>query len=128
MINLLTFIRIHWISITLLILAAITALSLWPLQSLPSVPGTDKIHHLIAYAGLILPMALRQPKHWLLICLFLIGWGGAIEIVQPYANRYGEWLDVAANTAGVVCGLLIAQLINHLCPISSNRQPKSNRE
>jgi hypothetical protein len=22
-----------------------------------------------------------------------------IELIQPYVNRYGEWLDLAANTA-----------------------------
>ena len=122
MINLLTFIRTHWISITLFILATITALSLWPPEFLPSVPGTDKTHHLIAYTGLMLPTALRKPKYWLLIGLFFIGWSGAIEIVQPYVNRYGEWLDLAANTAGVICGLLIAQLINYRFPTGSNAQ------
>jgi VanZ family protein len=122
MMILLTFIRTNWISITLLTLAAITALSLWPLEFLPSVPGSDKTHHFIAYAGLMLPTALRKPKYWLLIGLFFIGWSGAIEILQPYVNRYGEWLDLAANTAGIVCGLLIAQMINHFYPAIPDSQ------
>jgi hypothetical protein len=25
-----------------------------------------------------------------------------IEIIQPYVNRYGEWLDFLANTIGVI--------------------------
>jgi VanZ family protein len=113
MIALLTFIRGNWIAITLFTLAAITTLSLWPLEFLPSVPGSDKTHHFIAYAALMLPTALHKPKYWLLIGLSFIAWSCAIELLQPYVNRYGEWLDLAANTAGVVCGLLIAQLINH---------------
>ncbi|MCI5136738.1 MAG: VanZ family protein, partial [Candidatus Electrothrix sp. AW2] len=30
---------------------------------------------------------------------------------QPLVNRYGEWLDMAANTAGVGGGILVAQIV-----------------
>ena len=33
---------------------------------------------------------------------------GAIELIQPYVNRYGEWLDLGANGLGLVVGILIA--------------------
>ena len=33
--------------------------------------------------------------------------GGVIEIIQPYANRYGEWDDFAANGAGVMMGAIL---------------------
>ena len=98
--------------ISLFILTVITLLSLYPLESLPSVPGSDKTHHFIAYAALMFPAALKKPKYWPFIGLFFVGWSGAIELIQPYANRYGEWLDPAANTAGIVCGLLMAQVAN----------------
>jgi hypothetical protein len=117
MITLMTFIRTYWIAITLITLAAITALSLWPLEKLPSVPGSDKIHHLIAYAALMFPTVLRKPNYWPLIGLIIISWSGAIELLQPYVNRYGEWPDMTANTIGLVCGLLAAQLINRFFPV-----------
>jgi hypothetical protein len=105
-------IKNHWIVLTLFNLLVITFLSLYPLESLPSVPGSDKSHHLIAYAALMFPTALRQAKYWQFISLFFVCWGGVIELLQPYVNRYGEWLDMAANTLGIVGSLLIARLIN----------------
>ena len=107
-------IKDHWVVCTVTALAAITFLSLWPLEQLPSVPGTDKTHHLIAYAFLMFPTALRKPKNWMLIGLFFIAYSGAVELIQPYVNRYGEWLDMLANTTGVVCGALAAGLVNVL--------------
>jgi hypothetical protein len=67
------------------------------------------------------PTALRKPKNWKLISLFFIAYSGAIEILQPYVNRYGEWLDMAANTTGIACGLLLAQLIINFFPVIANR-------
>lgn len=120
MIRLLTIIKTNWIVFTLCTLAVITTLSLWPLEKLPSAPGTDKTHHLIAYAVLMFPTALRKPNKWILFGLLFISYSGAIELFQPYVNRYGEWLDMAANTAGVVCGLIIAELINNFFPAISH--------
>lgn len=117
MIWLLTFIRLYWLAITLLSLTSITLLSLYPLDSLPSVPGSDKTHHFIAYGLLMFPAALRKPNHWLFIAVFFVFWSGGIELIQPYVNRYGEWLDMMANTAGIGCGILMAKIIMHLCPI-----------
>lgn len=82
------------------------------------VPGSDKTHHLIAYGALMFPTALRKPKYWLLMGVFFAFWGGAIELIQPYVNRYGEWLDVAANITGLGCGLLVAWIINWFGPIN----------
>jgi VanZ family protein len=113
---LLTIIRTYWIYITLFLLVVITLLSLTPLPSLPAVPGSDKIQHFIAYGALMFSIALRKPKYWLWIAFFLISWSGVIELLQPYVNRYGDWMDMAANSGGVVCGILLAQLINWLFP------------
>ena len=120
MITLLNHIKSYWIAFTLFTLAVITTLSLWPLENLPSVPGSDKIHHFIAYAALMFPTALRKPNHWKSIGLFFIACSGVIELLQPYVNRYGEWLDMAANITGVVCGLLLAELIIYFFPVHLN--------
>jgi hypothetical protein len=116
----LNIIKAHWSIVTLATLAAITFLSLWPLNTLPSVPGTDKTHHLIAYTLLMFPTALRKPKNWMLIGLLFIAYSAAIELIQPYVNRYGEWMDMLANSAGVVCGALAAGLINFISSHKKN--------
>lgn len=121
MTGLLFFIKTNWAVFTLITLAAITTLSLWPLDELPSIPGTDKTHHIIAYAFLMLPTALRKPNKWLLFGLFFIVYSGGIELLQPYVNRYGEWWDMGANTAGVVLGVIIAGLLNFFFPVILDR-------
>ena len=120
MIRLLTLIKTNWIVITLCFLTIITILSLWPLDELPSVPGSDKTHHLIAYAVLMFPTALRKPDKWILFTLFFIAYSAVIELLQPYVNRHGEWLDVLANTTGLFCGWILAVLVDFLFPVNSS--------
>ena len=105
-------IKAYWWQITLALLSAITVVSLYPHASLPAIPGTDKSHHLIAYAVLVFPTALRRPHRWRLIMLFFILCGGMIELIQPYVNRQGEWREMLANTSGVILGALLAHLVN----------------
>lgn len=111
MIKVLVFLQSHWIAFTILTLTVITTLSLWPQEQLPSLPGTDKIHHIIAYAALMFPIALRKPYKWIIYGLFFIAYSGAIELLQPYVNRYSEWLDMAANALGVFGGIIAAEFI-----------------
>ena len=118
---LLTSIKKYWIFSTLFILTLITILSLWPLATLLSVPGTDKTHHFIAYATLMLPTALRKPKYWLAITLFFIACSGAIELLQPYVNRYCEFKDLLANIAGLVCGFIIAKILKRLFSVDTQQ-------
>jgi hypothetical protein len=35
-------------------------------------------------------------------------------VIQPYVNRHGEWLDMLANAAGVLCGIALATVIRTL--------------
>lgn len=118
----LNFLAFYWLPITAVVLASITILSLAPLQELPPAPGSDKLHHLIAYAALVTPLALRKPKHWWLIVCFFLAFSGVVELVQPYVNRYGEWLDMAANSLGLLCGLLIAELVSFIYPEKSKQK------
>ena len=105
-------IKQYWLVISAIILFLITSLSLTPMPHLPTVPGSDKTHHFIAYAALFFPAALARPKHWMLIGLLFVFWSGAIELIQPYVNRYGEWLDMLANCIGLLCGFALAWLTN----------------
>lgn len=101
----------YWFILSTCILLIITTLSLLPLDKLPSAPGSDKTHHLIAYAALVFPTALRKPNRWMWLVVFFVFYSGLIELIQPYVNRYGEWLDLLANTAGVACGVALATVI-----------------
>lgn len=104
----------YWIALSVFNIFLVSALSLTPLEHLPVAPGSDKLHHFIAYACVIFPCALVRPKYWTAAVLLVIAWGGVIELIQPFVNRYGEWLDVAANTLGIFIGILSATLTNYL--------------
>jgi VanZ family protein len=116
---LIDFISRFWLAITAVMLVLITAGSLFPADYLPPAPGSDKSHHFIGYCALMLPAALRRPKYWLVMALGFIAWSGLIEIIQPHVNRYGEWLDLVANSVGVLIAILISYGIHWLLP--SNR-------
>ena len=102
------FINKHWLAISIMILAGITLLSLAPLKELPEAPGSDKTHHLIAYTALAYPASLRRPAGWETIIILFAVYSGLIELIQPYVNRYGEWLDFFANLFGLLLGSLLA--------------------
>lgn len=105
--SVLSSIQVYWKPVTIFLLLVIVLLSLYPLPELPALPGTDKTHHLIAYCALAFPVALKSPERLRSILLLFVMFGGAIELIQPYVNRYGEWLDFVANTAGVTLGATI---------------------
>ncbi len=111
--SLLHLIKTNWLACTALTLAAITVLSLRPV-TVPDVPGGDKTLHLVAYAALMFPAGLRRPKQLAAIFFFFFLYSGAIELIQPYVNRCGEWLDLAANILGLFCGLLLAEVLRRL--------------
>lgn len=50
----------------------------------------------------------RDQIKWLLFIVGFLVCSGVIELVQPYVNRYGEWLDLGANGLGLVVGILTA--------------------
>lgn len=104
--------RKYWHIVTALLMVLIAGASLWPADMLPKVPGTDKSHHFIAYALLMLPTALYKTKHRLIIAFGFLLFSGAIELIQPFVNRYGEWLDLLANGLGLLCGFVLAWLLN----------------
>ena len=106
--NIHQFITQYWLILTSIVLVLISLGSLLPAPELPKVPGTDKTHHFIAYCALMLPAALARPKHWLYIALAFVLYSGVIELIQPYVNRYGEWLDLLANLGGIVIAILFS--------------------
>lgn len=109
--SLVTWVQQRGVMLSVIFLLLTTVLSLFPADELPPFPGTDKTHHFIAYAAIMLPITLKYPRYWGLFGVFVIAYSGVIELIQPYVNRYGEWLDLAANSGGVLLGGLIALLI-----------------
>ena len=104
----------NWKIYTTLIFIIITFLSLYPLKEQPSIPGSDKIHHLIAYSALSIGVGLRKPSNYLLIIVFFSFYSGLIEIVQPYVNRFGEIEDFLFNNLGIFIGLTLGIVINKI--------------
>ena len=101
-----------WKPTTILILSIILFLSLYPLPMLPIMNvGNDKLYHFIAYLSLVLPIGYAQPKYKFLYLFTLILISGIIEVIQPYVNRYSEWLDFLANTLGILIGFLIGRIV-----------------
>jgi VanZ family protein len=90
-----------------LIALAILIVCLLPGSDLPHVPLTDKIEHLIAYAGLSAPLAVALgPKRLWMTLVLAIAYGGFVEIAQGLAatGRSASWLDALANAIGAVLG------------------------
>lgn len=76
--------------------------------------SSDKIDHLLGFAALLFPAALlyRHALYWLLPSA--IAFGGAIELIQPYVNRKGEWGDFWANAIGAVIGVMIGLFLRYV--------------
>ena len=104
----------NWKIYTYLIFILITLLSLYPLQEQPNIPGSDKIHHLIAYSALAIGVGLRRPSNYVLIIIFFSFYSGLIEIIQPYVNRFREIEDFLFNNLGILIGLTLGIFINKI--------------
>ena len=96
------------IGLTVVLGFVITALTLFPI-SLPQPVGSgpDKAYHLIAFAGLMLPVSVLYPRALLWLIPFALIFGGAIELIQPFVSRGGEWADFVADAVGVGGGVAI---------------------
>ena len=78
------------------------------MPELPAAAGSDKMHHIAAFAFWSMMLWIYPGKGNTTLWLFIIFWGGAIELIQPYVNRHGEWLDFSADVFGAFLGLLLA--------------------
>lgn len=96
-----------------MVLGGVLFLSLLPNTALPPVDlGWDKANHVAAFAvlGLLGWWSFPQARGRLLVMLLL--YGLAIEGLQALtADRQAEWLDVVADTVGLVMALAVAGLM-----------------
>ncbi len=101
-------------ALTLSALLAITIglVSLTPLAAFPlKPPGGDKVHHFLAFTTLTIWLPMQRPRDafWLLPLAVL--YGGLIELIQPYVNRWAEWEDFLADSIGAITGTTIGLAI-----------------
>ncbi len=102
-----------WPYTTFLLLCFVTYASLFPLPELDGrwFRHADKVKHMMAYAALALPVALARPRlAWALSVVFVM-WSGVMELLQPYAHRHRDLLDLIANTIGLGSGLISAHIL-----------------
>jgi uncharacterized protein YfiM (DUF2279 family) len=93
-------------AVTLTIALAIALGTLLPNEQLPDTQTSDKAIHLIAFALLTLPLSFAGAVDKVRLVMVSVCFGAAIELIQPYAGRSGEWLDFGADAAGVALGVL----------------------
>jgi VanZ family protein len=97
--------RIMALGLTLVLSIIITILTLLPVSAPQGVPGTDKAHHLLGFAALTLPSALLYPRSLAIVLPCSLLFGGAIELIQPYVGRKGEFADFFADAVGALIGV-----------------------
>ncbi|MEW6131577.1 MAG: VanZ family protein [Pseudomonadota bacterium] len=94
-----------------IIVAAVVYFSLFRLALDTDMQGGDKLGHFLAYGGLMLwwsQLCVSTPTR-LKLALAFVALGGAMELAQGLTpGRYPEWIDLAADTAGVLAGWLAA--------------------
>jgi VanZ family protein len=97
--------RVQMISVTLTIVLAvvIAALTLVPMSG-EGIPGSDKLHHVLAFAALAFPLPLAHPGLVWTVILGVSAYGGLIEIIQPFFGRDADWGDFLADFVGAVVG------------------------
>ena len=105
-----TFLKYKGLYLTLAIAYLVLFLSLLP----PGEGGTkllvsDKFLHFIAYGVMVLPVSLGRIFPQFLVFIIALSYGGFIELIQPYWGRDADIMDMWANIAGIVFGILIAR-------------------
>ena len=110
--------------LTWLTIAIILYLSFFkpPQTDMKEIPGIDKLAHICMYGGLCFILWIEYLRthsaiHWKRIIiggiLLPIAFSGSIELAQSYLteHRGGDWLDLAANTTGVLLAALVGYYI-----------------
>jgi VanZ family protein len=97
-----------WRGLGWLLLVSIITLSLMPVP--PHAPGGDKLHHFLAYFGLMLFFSQwHERRYHALLALAFMTLGIGIELIQPMTGRYFSLMDMLANSSGVFIAWFIAR-------------------
>ncbi len=99
--------RLSW-ALTTLLAVTILGLTLSPPMTLPlqdmGLLQIDKLYHIAAFAALVLPAALLDPRglRWVLPTGLALGL--IIEIIQPNVGREASTFDFLADAIGLALG------------------------
>ncbi|MBJ6979907.1 VanZ family protein [Luteimonas sp. MC1895] len=98
-----------WCALWCLAIAAVVAFSLMPAPDLPEAPGSDKLHHFLAYF-MLAASAVQLFARWPALLgagLGLVLLGIGLEHAQGAMafTRMEDRMDALANTLGVIAGL-----------------------
>ena len=108
----------YWRAVSALLLLLVVAMAimpaiwLWPdrVSFVRWFQGIDKWAHAIAFCVLAVWFAGQyRPRSYWRIAVGLLAFGILIELLQRLVGyRSAEWLDVAADVAGIIVGLAMA--------------------
>lgn len=99
--------------VTLALTLVIGYVTLAPISG-SGVPGSDKLHHFLAFFALPLPLSFARPRLAPWITIAAIAYGGAIELIQPYVGRDRDAMDLLADALGAVAGMALGLALNWL--------------
>ncbi|HBS27776.1 MAG TPA: hypothetical protein DD827_11760 [Gammaproteobacteria bacterium] len=100
-----------WVTLGGFLVVAIIVGSLYPLELPSEISLSDKIQHAIAYGVLTswFLLIFHGRRAWLKVVVCALLLGALIELAQSFTDfRFAEWLDMAANTFGVVFGSVVS--------------------
>jgi len=100
-----------WLVASVVLVLGVIWGSLQTVMAEPRIHGFDKVEHFGTYLLLAVWFTgLFVRPRWWVIGAGLLGLGLAMEIAQylMHAGRVADVRDMAANTAGVLVGLLLA--------------------
>ena len=107
---------------TIIIAVVIGMATLTPVEELPAVSGSDKLYHLISFAILTLPISVIRPKAGWVMFILSVGYGGAIEVLQPLVDRNCELTDFLADVGGVALGIAMSKAFVRLLQTNTDQQ------
>ncbi|WP_425641180.1 hypothetical protein ACPUEK_14580 [Marinomonas gallaica] len=94
--------------------ATVLLATLLPVSDIATPPGSDKLHHVLGFAFWASLCAWGSSLRYFVFASIIIALGGAIELIQPFVHRHGEWNDFWADTAGVALASLLHLVIRHV--------------
>ena len=101
----------NWLVITIVLSFVIIFFSFFSVNPPSTMQGADKYLHTVAYLFLSFSASLRKPANYILIFSYFAFFGLAIELIQPYFNRYFELFDIIANSIGILLAIIFADFL-----------------
>ncbi|MFO7940158.1 MAG: VanZ family protein [Bacteroidales bacterium] len=111
----------YWKSLLVAIIIAYGSLASGedlPNSSFLSIPYSDKVIHALMYAGLSIVLLaannrLAIKRNYLYTLFIATSYGAGMELLQMTLTetRQAEFLDIMANTLGVLVGILIFKIL-----------------